>query len=352
MLFSRPSLPLRFIKTAFDLFFFTCLVSIVVFSIGSFIYAPTNAVFGETSPSTLSVLDDDDPPLVNFDASAYAVDERAGSARITVTLDTASGQDVDVDYASADGTAVAGEDYTAVSNTLTISPGQISATFTVPITRDFQSEDSETVFLTLSNPMNADLGDPFTATLTITDAGPATVYLPLVQSPPPPGPDLIVQSITVSRHNATVVIENIGEAAVNDAFWIDLYIDPDPIPTAVNQTWEQLADEGLVWGITDISALTPGGTFTVDLNHENYRPALSQFSGTFRNGMEIYVQVDSTHKLTDYGGVLETHEYTNGYYNNISHITVQLSPGAGKQTAVTTLPAPTLFDPEGLPLRP
>ncbi len=49
----------------------------------------------------------------------------AGTAALTftVTLGAASAQVVTVNYATADGTALAGSDYTATSGTLTFAPG-------------------------------------------------------------------------------------------------------------------------------------------------------------------------------------------------------------------------------------
>lgn len=78
-----------------------------------------------------------------------------------------------VNYATSNGTATAGSDYTATSGTLTFNPGQTSRTFTVPIIDDSLNEVDETVNLTLSNPSNATLGSPATATLTIIDSYPA-----------------------------------------------------------------------------------------------------------------------------------------------------------------------------------
>jgi uncharacterized repeat protein (TIGR02543 family) len=54
---------------------------------------------------------------VQFDPTSYIVDEAVGSAIISVTLSATTGQTVTVDYASSDGTAVAIDDYTAVSGT-------------------------------------------------------------------------------------------------------------------------------------------------------------------------------------------------------------------------------------------
>src|SRR5690606_18410754 len=76
-------------------------------------------------------------------------------ATFTVTLSAASGQTVSVNYASNNGTATAGSDYTAVSGILTFAPGQTTQTITVPITNDMLAEPSETFNVVLSTPSNA-----------------------------------------------------------------------------------------------------------------------------------------------------------------------------------------------------
>ena len=60
-------------------------------------------------------------------------------------------REVTVNYATADGTATAGEDYTAVSGTLTFALGETSKTVSVPITDDSVSDSDETFTLQLSN---------------------------------------------------------------------------------------------------------------------------------------------------------------------------------------------------------
>ena len=54
---------------------------------------------------------------------SYTESGSAGNATFTVTLSAASGKDVEVDYASSNGTAAAGSDYTAASGTVTIACG-------------------------------------------------------------------------------------------------------------------------------------------------------------------------------------------------------------------------------------
>ena len=134
-----------------------------------------NANTGVNDPATLTILDDDPKPTVDFESATYTVDEGAGTATITVTLSEASGQQVTVDYATSDDTAVAPDDYAAISDTLTFAPGETSETFEVTINDDALVEPDETVNLALSNPVNADPGTLMAATLTIEDDDMPTV---------------------------------------------------------------------------------------------------------------------------------------------------------------------------------
>ncbi len=109
-------------------------------------------------------------PRIQLSSDAYQVGESDGTATFTVTLDTANPYaDVTVQYTSSDGTATAGEDYTAVDSTQTVVSGATSANFTVSITPDEVDEEDETLTLTLSNPSGAAIDAPGSATLTIQD---------------------------------------------------------------------------------------------------------------------------------------------------------------------------------------
>ena len=111
------------------------------------------------------------------------------------------------------------------------------------------------------------------------------------------------------------MIRNRGNAPVVDSFWVDLYVDPDPVPTAVNQIWPDLADEGLVWGVT--AGLAPGEALTLSVGDEYHVDEYSQVNWPLAVGTPVYAQVDSANALTAYGAVLESHEITGGAYNNI-----------------------------------
>lgn len=128
------------------------------------------AALGAQNTAVLTITDNDLGGVLAFSAATYSVNEGGLRATITVrrTLGVASG--VTVDYATSDGSATAGADYTAAAGTLVFGAGQTSKTFTVDILNDTSDESNETVNLTLSNPTGgASLGVLNTALLTIVD---------------------------------------------------------------------------------------------------------------------------------------------------------------------------------------
>ena len=120
--------------------------------------------------ATGTITDDDEPPppplptLAIEDAEA----EEGDPAEFTVTLSGTRTGNVTVDYATADGTAEVGADYTGTSGTLTFTPTENSKTISVPTVEDTTDEETETFTVTLSNPSGATIQDG-TATGTITD---------------------------------------------------------------------------------------------------------------------------------------------------------------------------------------
>jgi hypothetical protein len=133
----------------------------------------------------LSIVDNDNPKTsVQLSSPTYNVNEADGTATVTVTLSHAVDADVTVDYATADGSALAGADYTDTHGTLTFAgnvsnggpgTGETSKTIQIPITQDPNAEDPETLTLALSNALpgaSSMLGAPATATVTVADDDP------------------------------------------------------------------------------------------------------------------------------------------------------------------------------------
>jgi hypothetical protein len=106
----------------------------------------------------------------NFSSSSFDTVEGAGNATITVTRSGNLGGPATINFSTANGTATAGSDYTAVSGTLSFAINETQKTFNVPIIDDNVVESSETVLLNLSSPTGpAIIGSVNSATLTIRD---------------------------------------------------------------------------------------------------------------------------------------------------------------------------------------
>ena len=93
-------------------------------------------------------------------AGPAEVNEAAGTITYTVTLSNASASAVTVDYASVNGSATAGSDYTAASDTVAFTAGETTETISIPILNDGVLESDETFVVNLSNALNATIGEP------------------------------------------------------------------------------------------------------------------------------------------------------------------------------------------------
>ncbi|MEA2204292.1 MAG: hypothetical protein QOE77_1068 [Blastocatellia bacterium] len=105
---------------------------------------------------------------IQFSSASYFSLEDVGNLIITVMRTGGTKGTLSVNYASADGTALAGSDYTAVSGTLVFADGETSKTFTVPVVNDGVTEPDETFRLILGGITNLEnLGNPNPATVTL-----------------------------------------------------------------------------------------------------------------------------------------------------------------------------------------
>ena len=133
---------------------------------------------GNGTSGTATILNDDAPHLRVSDPS---VNEHDGTAVFTLSLDGAAA--VTVHYATADGSAVAGQDYQPRSGDLSFARGETSKQVAVPIVDDTIHEDTESFALSLSGASGiAAGGNKLTGTATIADDDPVPA------SPPPPPP--------------------------------------------------------------------------------------------------------------------------------------------------------------------
>jgi hypothetical protein len=125
---------------------------------------------------------DDDAPLPALSINDVSINEgNSGTsiATFTVSLSSASNQTATVNYATANGTASSGSDYTSASGTLTFPAGNTSQPVQVSITGDTRPETNETFFVNLSAAVGATIAHAQgTGTILDNDAGTITVSAP------------------------------------------------------------------------------------------------------------------------------------------------------------------------------
>jgi hypothetical protein len=111
-------------------------------------------------------------------STPISVSNTDASVAIQITRTGATSTSVSVNYATIDGTAVAGTDYTATSGTLTWSPGDADAkTIVIPITNNGLRSGSRTFTVALSSPSEGSI-DNATTQVTIADNAPPTATTP------------------------------------------------------------------------------------------------------------------------------------------------------------------------------
>ncbi len=186
-----------------------------------------------------TILDDDDPPSLTLeDTMVFEGDSGTVTASFTATLSAPSGKTITVDFATVDGTAVAGSDYEAANDTLTFDPGETEKTITITVNGDLlDEEDSETFSVELSNASNVTLADS-SAEGTIFDDDP----LP-----------------TLSIANASVTEGNSGTTSLN--FLVSLDAPSGRTVTVTYATSAGTATAGVDYVATSGSlTFTPGDT--------------------------------------------------------------------------------------------
>jgi len=179
---------------------------------------------------------------LQFSTANVAAAEGTSTVTLTVTRSGGSTGAVSVNYASADGSAIANNDYTPVGATLNWADGDAAAqTFTIPILDDAVVESSENFTVTLSAPSGATPGTPSTATITIADNdSPGTLQLSSAAYAASEGTP--TRSITVTRTNGSA-----GAVTVNYATTDGTAIAPGDYVAAVNS---------LSWNAGDSAAKT------------------------------------------------------------------------------------------------
>ncbi len=130
------------------------------------------------------------PEITTDDATILEPAIGTTTVPVTVRLSSEMNTEISLDYATQDGTALAGEDYLPTAGRLTFAPHERVRTVDVVIKDDFNREPAETFFLNLSNESSGTMIDA-QAVVTILDrpiGPPPPVPPPPAPQPPPPPP--------------------------------------------------------------------------------------------------------------------------------------------------------------------
>ena len=185
------------------------------------------AVTGAVDRVTVTITDADEAPVpaveVGFDPVTYRVGEGSGTVELRVSV--LSGdltETISLNYATSDGSAVAGDDYALTTGTLTLSSGATSFTFTVKILEDLDNVDVE-------------LAGVFSVALSVVDVLPAGVSLTssvatvmIIDNDQPTMPDAVTATLSLARVTllegeiATVEIRLTGNAPEDLTFTLEL----------------------------------------------------------------------------------------------------------------------------------
>ena len=144
------------------------------------IYNPTNGVVSTpslfaangTTNAVVTIINDNSYGTFQFSAPSYIVNENGGYSTITVIRTGSTNGTASVQFATTNGTAFAGTNYTLTSGTLTFVPGQLAASTNVPVLNDGVVDPNPFFFtVSLFNPgSGASLGYPTMVTNYIVDS--------------------------------------------------------------------------------------------------------------------------------------------------------------------------------------
>ena len=176
--------------------------------------APVNATLADAQ-AIGTITDDEGVPSLRVD-DVTVTEGQSGTvnANFTVSLSNPSGQRVTATYATVDGTATAGADYTAGSGNLEFAPGVMTQPLTVQVKSDTIDEFDETFTVNLSGATNASIGDGF-GLGTVTDDD-ALVNLSVTDATVTEGDSGTVSAaFTVKLNTASAKAVTVGYATAN-----------------------------------------------------------------------------------------------------------------------------------------
>jgi uncharacterized delta-60 repeat protein len=122
-----------------------------------------------TGNTNATLVIQDDERVVQLATNAYSAVEGQTNALVAVVRLGGQSGAVAVNFATSDGTAVAGQEYVGTNGTFTLLDGETNKSIEILLIDNFIQNSSKTFTLTLSVASNATLGSPLAGTVTIND---------------------------------------------------------------------------------------------------------------------------------------------------------------------------------------
>ena len=183
------------------------------------------------------------PTLTIAEVDSNRFDEAVGSIRLCVVPSASSRQAIDVQVATADGTAMAPGDYGSYSDPRRLQPLQQQACFSVNLVDDADHEGDEVFTVTLSDPVNATIGSPNPASITILANDPE-VTIAVASTPITEEAGSAEFTLTRTAPLADALTVNVGVSQTG-AFikTVDSYTPPTTVAFEANQATATLSVE-------------------------------------------------------------------------------------------------------------
>lgn len=228
-----------------------------------------------------TILNDDPMPCLTID-DIQDVEGNGGMTAMNfhVSLSAPSGQVVQVDFASEDGTAIAGSDYIPNNGILIFYPGDLSKLVSVLSVGDYAKEPDETFFVDLTNPIHATICDGRgVATIINDDSIPGIGINDIEIAEGDTG-------LTRARFTLTLSIADTHRDTVNfsTADWTALVSDHDYVPATGSIAFAPgETTKVLDMFIRGDSIVEPDEAFLVNLHNSNVYITNAQGSCTILN---------------------------------------------------------------------
>jgi len=235
-----------------------------------------NTTIGSPGSAAISISGDAAAePTVQLSSANYAVTQGAGPLTVTVNRIGSSSGAISVGYHTANGTAVAGTDYTATSGTLQWADGDAAAkTFSIPISTAAAFSGNKTFTIQLSNSNGANIGTPSSAVATITGNASAPVgSLQLSASSYTVAQSAGSMTITVKRVNGTSGAISVAYSTANGT----AMAGTDYTASSGTLQWASgdAASKTFSVAISNATAFSGNKTFTVALSSPSTGASIS-----------------------------------------------------------------------------